>query len=52
MISSTIGKYKITRLIGEGGMSSVYEAQHEMLCTKVAIKVLVKDIILEIDAAN
>ena len=40
MISSTIGKYKITRLIGEGGMSSVYEAQHEMLCTKVAIKVL------------
>ena len=40
MINKTIGKYKITRLIGEGGMASVYEAQHELLGTKVAIKVL------------
>lgn len=40
MINSNIGKYKIIRLIGEGGMASVYEAEHEMLGTKVAIKVL------------
>ena len=40
MIDSTIGKYKILRLIGEGGMASVYEAEHEMLGTKVAIKIL------------
>lgn len=40
MINKTIGKYKITRLIGEGGMASVFEAEHEMLGTKVAIKVL------------
>ena len=40
MINTTISKYKITRLIGEGGMASVYEAEHEMLGTKVAIKVL------------
>ena len=40
MINTTIGKYKLTRLIGEGGMASVYEAEHEMLGTKVAIKVL------------
>ena len=40
MIFTTIGKYKIIRLIGEGGMASVYEAEHEMLGTKVAIKVL------------
>ena len=40
MINTTIGKYKIVRLIGEGGMASVYEAEHEMLGTKVAIKVL------------
>jgi serine/threonine protein kinase len=40
MINITIGKHKITRLIGEGGMASVYEAEHEMLGTKVAIKVL------------
>jgi serine/threonine protein kinase len=40
MINTTIGKYKLIRLIGEGGMASVYEAEHEMLGTKVAIKVL------------
>ena len=40
MINTTIGKYKITRLIGEGGMASVYEAEHEILGMKVAIKVL------------
>ena len=40
MINTTIGKYKIIRLIGEGGMAAVYEAEHEMLGTKVAIKVL------------
>jgi serine/threonine protein kinase len=40
MEGSLIGKYKILRLIGEGGMASVYEAEHEMLGTKVAVKVL------------
>jgi uncharacterized protein (TIGR02145 family) len=40
MIKSNIGKYKIIRLIGEGGMASVYEAEHEMLGTQVAVKVL------------
>ena len=35
-----IGKYKILRLIGEGGMASVYEGEHEKLGTKAAIKVL------------
>ena len=40
MINTTIGKYKIIKLIGEGGMASVYEAEHEMLGTKVAIKIL------------
>lgn len=40
MINKIIGNYKITRLIGEGGMASVYEAEHELLGTKVAIKVL------------
>ena len=40
MINTTIGKYKLKRLIGEGGMASVYEGEHEMLGTKVAIKLL------------
>ena len=40
MINTTIGNYKIVRLIGEGGMAAVYEAEHNMFGTTVAIKVL------------
>lgn len=34
------GKYRITRLLGDGGMGSVYEASHAVLGTRVAIKLL------------
>ena len=40
MINTTIGKYKITRLIGEGGMAAVYVGEHIKLGTEAAIKVL------------
>jgi serine/threonine protein kinase len=40
MINTTIGNYKIIKLIGEGGMASVYEAEHQLLGSRVAIKVL------------
>jgi serine/threonine protein kinase len=34
------GKYRLVRILGDGGMGSVYEAQHAVLNTRVAIKVL------------
>ena len=34
------GKYEIVRLLGDGGMGSVYEGKHTVLGTRVAIKVL------------
>jgi len=34
------GKYRIVRLIGDGGMGTVYEAHHEFLDTNVALKFL------------
>ncbi len=39
-LNKVIGKYKLTRFIGEGGMASVYEGTHERLGTKVAVKIL------------
>lgn len=35
-----LGKYKILRLLGSGGMSSVYLAEHTLMHRRVAIKVL------------
>jgi serine/threonine protein kinase len=35
-----VGNYRLSKLIGSGGMSSVYEAEHEILGNKVAIKIL------------
>ena len=40
MIGKQILNYKITKIIGKGGMATVYEAIHIKLDTKVAIKVL------------
>ncbi len=33
-------KYRLTRMIGEGGMGSVYEAEHTLIERKVAVKVM------------
>ncbi len=42
--SLVAGKYRLVRLLGDGGMGSVYEAQHSGLGTLVAIKVLHPDL--------
>ena len=34
------GKYRIERMVGQGGMGTVYAAQHETLRQRVALKVL------------
>jgi serine/threonine-protein kinase len=38
------GSYTVLRLLGEGGMGAVYEARHERLSKRVALKVLHADI--------
>src|SRR5688572_26737111 len=40
LIGSAVGNYRVTALLGEGGMGTVYLAEHPLIGKKVAIKVL------------
>src|SRR5437588_12650406 len=40
MIDQRIGNYRIIRKIGQGGMGTVYEALHEQIGRRAAVKVL------------
>lgn len=40
LVGTKVGNYKVLRLLGEGGMGRVYEAVHEQIQRRAAIKVL------------
>ncbi len=40
LVGRQFGNYKVTKLLGEGGMGSVYLGEHPLIGKKVAIKVL------------
>ncbi len=46
------GKYKLIRLLGEGGMGTVYEALHTVIGRRVAFKVLHADLAQKPDIAT
>jgi serine/threonine-protein kinase len=39
-----VGKYRVTREIGRGGMAAVYEAEHMSLGKRIAVKVLASEL--------
>lgn len=43
MVGQRVGQYVIVRLLGEGGMGTVYEARNEQLDKQVALKILRPD---------
>ena len=40
MLGQTIGNYRVSQKLGEGGMGSVYLAEHPHIGKKVALKIL------------
>jgi serine/threonine protein kinase len=40
LVGTTLGSFKITRVIGRGGMGTVYLGEHKFIGSRVAIKVL------------
>jgi serine/threonine-protein kinase len=43
-VAASIGKYEVLRLLGSGGMGTVYEARDPVLERRVAVKVLAADL--------
>jgi serine/threonine-protein kinase len=52
LIGQTIGNYLVTQKLGEGGMGSVYLAEHPAIGKKVALKVLHSEFSTNQDVAN
>ncbi|MBL9007842.1 MAG: protein kinase [Myxococcales bacterium] len=44
LVGTTVGKYRVVRILGRGGMGAVYEAVHQALGQRIAIKVLRPDL--------
>jgi len=42
VIGATVGKYKLVEKIGEGGMGTIYRAEHTVLGSPAAVKVLLQ----------
>jgi hypothetical protein len=44
-VGDALGKYRITRVLGQGGMGAVFEAEHARLGQRVALKMLLPEFV-------
>jgi len=52
MVGQTLGSFRITGLLGEGGMGRVYGAEHALIGRKAAIKVLAPEVASNTDVVT
>jgi len=52
MIGQLVGNYRVLRLLGQGGMGQVFEAVHEQIKRRAAIKVLHEDFSRDADVVR
>jgi serine/threonine-protein kinase len=52
MVGQTLGSFRVTGLLGEGGMGRVYGAEHVLIGRKAAIKVLAPEVASDSDVVS
>ena len=52
MVGQTLGSFRVTGLVGEGGMGQVYRAEHVLIGRKAAIKVLAPEVASDRDIVS
>src|SRR5689334_10625528 len=52
LIGKSIGNYRITAKLGEGGMGAVYLGEHPLIGKRVAVKVLLEELASNEDIVN
>ena len=52
MVGQILGSFRVTGLLGEGGMGRVYGAEHVLIGRKAAIKVLASEVASDRDVVS
>ena len=52
IVGQTLGSFRVTGLVGEGGMGQVYSAEHVLIGRKAAIKVLASEVASDKDVVS